>query len=275
MWNDLVKRYSSLVLRTHTPVEAITTDPSSSHPYTIKTSHGFVKARNVLHATNAFAPTLVPSLSGRLTGALAHMTAQRPGLSFPKTGGKRSWSVIYSPGFEYVTQRPDGADGAPGDLMIGGGFIRSKDQGMDQIGVWDDSRRDAFPTMHLWGSMGAVFQPNWGSGGEVKKAWTGILGFTGDTMPFVGRLPETKRLGAGSGSGQWIAAGFNGEGMVWTWLCGTAVAVMMLGRGDEELERGVGRPEGRLDRWFPVKELCVDKERLERADLKNLAGELM
>lgn len=211
------------------------------------------------------------------------MTAQSPGSGFePVCHGGRSWSVVYANGFDYVTQRPDGEDGSAGDLMLGGGLFRSKDEGLDQIGVWDDGRMDAFPLMHLRGSMATIFEPKWGVGGELKGAWTGIMGFTGDMLPFVGSLPsgldisrKTARGGFEEGaSGQWLAAGFNGEGMVWAWLSGVAVAVMMLGLEGEDLEEAVGRPGGRLDEWYPIEEVKVDKARLRRADLTNLAGEV-
>lgn len=113
------------------------------------------------------------------------------------------------------------------------------------------------------------------------KTWTGILGVTGDFVPFVGRVPvkyagKGFKSGSGGGlaaTGQWIAAGFCGEGMVWAWLAGTAVGVMIAGREDEELDKVVGRPGGRLDEWFP-RELGLEGGRLRRADLKNLAREV-
>ncbi|KND91692.1 hypothetical protein TOPH_03877 [Tolypocladium ophioglossoides CBS 100239] len=276
VWDDLVKRYHNLTIRTNTPVEAITVDHSLPHPFQVHSARGAINARHVFHATNGFAPHLVPCLRGRLTGVLGHMTAQRPGIHFPQSHGKRSWSIIYNQCFDYVTQRPDGEDGTPGDVMLGGGLFNSKEQGLDQIGVWDDSRMDAWPLMHIRGSLQTVFEPRWGAEGGLKKAWTGIMGFTGDMMPFVGRLPATKEdRPMDEGSGQWIAAGFNGDGMVWAWLCGTAAGVMVLGKEDEDLEVGNGRPGGKLAEWFPREEVAVDEARLKRAALKTLAGEVM
>jgi glycine/D-amino acid oxidase-like deaminating enzyme len=182
--------------------------------------------------------------------------------------------VIYYPGFDYISQLPDAADGTPGHLMIGGGFLRSKEQGLDQVGIWDDSRMDALPAMHLHGTMPAVFRPNWGSGAAVDMAWTGILDFTGDSLPLVGRLPSStaaKEIPGLHGSGEWISAGFNGEGMVWAWLCSTAAAVMILGLEEEDLKPGVGRPGGRLRDWFVKDVLAVNEKRLRRANLKNMA----
>lgn len=267
-WNDLLKRYPNLTISTHTPVSSITSNnDTTSAPYIVHTSRGPLRAKHILHATNGYTGHLNPALRGCLTGVIGHMTAQNPGSGFePVCHGGRSWSVVYANGFDYVTQRPDGEDGSAGDLMLGGGLFRSKDEGLDQIGVWDDGRMDAFPLMHLRGSMATIFEPKWGVGGELKGAWTGIMGFTGDMLPFVGRLPLA--------SGQWLAAGFNGEGMVWAWLSGVAVAVMMLGLEEEDLEEAVGRPGGRLAEWYPVEEVKVDEARLRRADLTNLAGEV-
>ncbi|KAH7133122.1 FAD dependent oxidoreductase-domain-containing protein [Dactylonectria estremocensis] len=267
VWDSLLQLFPSLTIMTQTAVEAVDHTPSSPYAYSVKTSRGTVKAGHVIHNTNAFAPQLIPSLRGSLTGALAHMSAQRPGDAFPASHGQLSWSIVYSPGFDYVTQRPDGDDGAPGDLMVGGGFFRSRESALDQMGVWDDARMDALPGMHIRGVMPTTFEPRWGSGGAVKKAWTGILGLTGDVMPLVGRVPGSAPQ---SGSGEWVAAGFNGEGMVWAWLSGTALAVMVLGKEGEELEKGVGRPGGKLAEWFP-QELKVDGGRLRRARLQNLA----
>ncbi|KAL7810753.1 FAD dependent oxidoreductase domain-containing protein [Trichoderma aethiopicum] len=284
LWHDLKTKYPSLTISTHTPVSSITPNASASHPYTVHTHRGRIRTRHVLHATNAYTGHLVPALRGCLTGVIGHMTAQKPGKDFaPVCHGGRSWSVMYGTGFDYVTQRPDGEDGQPGELMLGGGLFRSKEEGLDQIGVWDDGRVDAFPLMHLRGSMATVFEPRWGEGGKLEGAWSGIMGFTGDTLPFVGGLPagigngnggRENVGGVGDGFGEWIAAGFSGEGMVWAWLSGVAVGVMMMGREGEDVVEGEGRPGGRLAEWFPVEEVRVDGGRLRRARLENLANEV-
>ncbi|KAJ4015065.1 hypothetical protein NW752_006521 [Fusarium irregulare] len=266
LWNDLLERFPGLSINTHTPVEGVTKAGDGS--YTVSTSRGSIKARHVVHTTNAHAGQLLPKVRGSLCGAIAHMSAQRPGASFPSCHGNRSWSPIYNPGFDYVSQQPDKPDGTPGDLMIGGGFFRSRQEGIDQIGVWDDSQTHVLPQIHIRGVMPSIFEPQWGEGSSLVKAWTGIIGFTGDLMPFVGRAPSSA---AKKDSGEWIAAGFSGEGMVWAWLCGTALAVMVLGKEDEKLEDGIGRPGGKLKDWFPQELLSVDDARLRRADIANMA----
>ncbi|KFA74729.1 hypothetical protein S40288_03948 [Stachybotrys chartarum IBT 40288] len=289
LWHHLMTTHApNLTLSTHTPVTSVSRGGDDKNDkdgrYLVQTPRGNLRARHVLHATNGFAPQLVPSLVGVVGGSHAEMTAQRPGDDFPRCHGQRSWSVIYRPGFDYITQRPDGPGGEMGDLMVGGGFFRSKEQGMDVLGVYDDSYTDAFPVMHLYGCMPTVFQPNWGAGSAMKKSWSGIVALTGDTLPLVGRLPSSDPAAPSrqpatasslkAGSGEWVSAGYNGEGMVWAWLCGSAVAVMMAGEEDNDVAPGLGRPGGRLTEWFPVEELAVNAARLKRADLKNLADVL-
>lgn len=284
IWKQLTEQFPQLSIHGDTVVDNIeSSSDAASYPYTIHTSRGTIQARHILHATNAYTTHLLPRLRTCLTGGRGQMTAIKAGSSFPLTHGKRSWSLIYSPGFDYVTQRPDSADGSAGDIMLGGGFLRSSKQGIDQVGIWDDSKNDALPLMHIRGSLATLFEPRWGGGeggGALKKAWTGIMGFTGDMIPFVGSVPESisrrgVKAGRSGGGGEWIAAGFNGHGMVWAWLSGTAAAVMMLGKEEEELAKGVGRPGGRLSEWFPREVVVLDERRLRRADLKNLADEAM
>ncbi|KAJ6610226.1 FAD dependent oxidoreductase [Mycena sp. CBHHK59/15] len=88
--------------------------------------------------------------------------------------------------------------------------------------------------------------------GRVMKLWTGILGISADDRPWVGRLPakvtgrsspqprssSRHRLGIDLNSpygarglappGEWIAAGYSGEGMVHAFLSGKALARMVL-----------------------------------------------
>lgn len=293
VWHQLLAEFpATLALETHTPVtDILATSPSSgaeeSHPYTLQTPRGPIQARHVIHATNAHASHLVPGLRRKIIPAKAHMSAQRPGDQFPADhGAHRSWSVIYGGGFDYVTQlRPDGDAGQPqssqgGDLMVGGGFFRTLKRGIDMLAVSDDGggSLDGLTLAHVAGILPAVFSPEyWGTGGGVKKAWSGILGFTGDLLPLVGRLDDAvtgrKVSSSSSSSGEWVVAGFSGEGMAWSWMSGTALGIIVSGREDEELPAVPGQPAGKLEEWFPW-ELYVSKERLKRADLRNLTGHL-
>ncbi|KAH8179008.1 FAD dependent oxidoreductase domain-containing protein [Sarocladium implicatum] len=283
IWNDLLKKQPNNVsISTHTMVEAVTVDPRATR-YTqrVKTSRGTINARHVLHATNGYAPCLVPSLTSCLSGFTGTMTAQRPGEGFPVQNPERSWGIAHDPDFEYITQlTPDEKKGEKqGLLMVGGAFTRSQQQGLDTVGTWDDSiQSDPLVHMFLGGCMETVFE-GWGKGGGIVSSWTGILGMTGDQMPLVGRLDAKRRDNHTPAEdtvapGQWICAGYSGEGMVLAWLSATAVAIMMLGLDDKEIEGGNGMPGGKLKDWFPKEEFGLDEARLRRAQLTRLMERL-
>lgn len=292
LWRRLLDQFpDSLTVETGTAVETVEVrdgDGDPRYPYVLSTNRGQIIARHVVHATNAFASQLVPGLRGKASGALCHMTAQRPGEDFPEDdSGKRSWSVIFNQGFDYITQRPKVSEKQRGELMVGGGFFQSGKQGMDMFGDYDDSKTDTMTLMHLEGVMPTVF--NWGAeaqGRRIIKAWSGIVGFSGDMMPLVGRLDPrlTKRKVAGRNGGivskadkvkpgEWIAAYFCGDGMVWAWRCGTAVGIMLAGSEEEDLPLEPGRPAGRLEEWFPP-ELYANWARVKTLDIADLADEL-
>ncbi|KAH4188124.1 hypothetical protein HBH70_123240 [Parastagonospora nodorum] len=283
IWERLLNEFpKTLAIETNTPVESISVpnDAPSNFPYAVQTARGTVFARHVVHATNGFASQLVPGLRKKIVGARAHMSAQAPGLSFPRCNGMRSWSVIYNGGFDYISQRPSTPEEAQGDVMLGGGFMRSSKQGVDQLGIYDDGAAlDPLTVSHIAGIFPAVFHPKWGAGAELKNAWSGILGMTGDLVPFVGRLDgrltqrDVKSKDGAGRRGEWIAAGWCGEGMIWAWLCGTGLGIMIAGSENDDVEETSGRPGGRLADWFPD-ELRVSVKRLRSADVANLANRI-
>jgi glycine/D-amino acid oxidase-like deaminating enzyme len=287
IWKKLLDEFpKTLFIETGTPVVTVNTERTDSErPYRTTTSRGTIRSRHVVHATNAFAGHLIPGLRGKMTSLLAHMSSQRPGKDFPDLNGQRSWSILYaSHGFDYVTQRPT-KDGVPGDILLGGGFMQTGKQGMDMIGVFDDSKLDGLTVSHNLGIMPAVFEPNWGaeSEGKPRKVWCGVVAVAGDARPLVGRLDtrvtgrkppaKAKTTNAGQGGvepGEWIAAGFMGNGMVWAWLSGTAVGIMLAGSEDDQLPLKPGIPAGRLKDWMPG-DLLPTYERVNKMDIADLA----
>ena len=287
IWKDLLTDFAdTLSVETNTPVESISLPENApkGYPYALQTARGTVHVRHVVHATNAFASHFVPGLRNKIVGARAHMSAQQPGNLFPDSRGMRSWSVIYGDAFDYISQRPSASDGTHGDLMIGGGFMRSLKQGVDQVGLYDDgSALEPLTVSHISGIFPAIFHPKWGMDGALKQAWSGIIGLTGDSLPFVGRLEKkltgrnllTQDISSESKGqcGEWVAAGFAGEGMIWAWLSGVALGIMIAGTEEEDVEGTPGRPGGKLADWFP-KELLVSNSRLRTADVTNLAKQM-
>lgn len=290
LWRKLLDEFPGvLAIETGTTVEEVKVNDQSARsskledaglfPYAVVTSRGQILARHVVHATNAHTSQLVPGLRGKGTPILCHMTAQRAADYFPDKDGSRSWSVIFGQGFDYVTQRPTG------ELMIGGGFFQGPKQGMDLMGVSDDTKIDALTVMHLEGVMSTLFDPGYkveGRGARVIKAWSGAIGVVPDFMPLVGRLDpritsrkikQDSKAGGQVQPGEWISAYFCGDGMVWAWLCGVALGTMLAGSEDEDLPAEHGRPAGKLADWFPS-ELYAGWERLKGMDIVDLADAL-
>ncbi|KAI0136940.1 FAD dependent oxidoreductase-domain-containing protein [Xylariales sp. AK1849] len=282
VWKDLLIKFDgALSIETETMVTDILPVTEKDSTYQVVTSRGTIRCDHVVHATNGFASQFIRGFRGKMTSILAHMSAQRPGKQFPDHNGSRSWSVVYGKAYDYVTQRPS-TNGVQGDIILGGGFDRGRNQGIDQVGRYDDSSAgmDALTVNHIGNIFPTVFTPHWGDdqeGGRMKKVWTGIVAVTGDMLPFVGRLdpkltgrkPKSTRSRAGVPVGEWVSAGYCGDGMVWAWLSGTALGIMLVGSEREKLPEIPGRPAGRVEDWFPH-ELMPTLKRVKKADLASL-----
>lgn len=240
--------------------------------FIVTTPRGEIRTRHVVHASNAHVAHLVPGFRSRVYPLCGQMSAQAPPEGFPYQGDRRSWSFDYDVGFDYLTQLPRRyRGGKPGDgaeMMFGGGFAQTKWGGMDSMGVSSDAELNAEATKHLSERLGLSFQgADEGKGYEfrVKSMWTGSMGFSVDMLPWVGKLPESMTGRAGSEGAEWVSAAYSGEGMVNAWLCGKALAMMMLGEEEETRE------------WFP-EEMGISEKRMETSvleryvDVAGLAG---
>lgn len=224
IFGELLEKYSDrLSIEAQTPVTDI--EPGQGGNYTIKTPRGTIQTKTIIHATNGYASHLLPGLRGPLFPCRGQMTAQTPTPVAEKYAGKRSWSLTYDAGFDYVIQSPSG-----NEIMAGGGLAQAYDHGMGELANTDDSVNSVLALAHLGGAMNAVFGigPETAMTAGVKSAWTGVMGFTSDGLPLIGRLP--REASGREGEGEWISAGFNGYGMVNAWLCGKNVAERVLGR---------------------------------------------
>lgn len=226
--------------------------PCPAHPehYLVCTPRGNILTRYIVHTTNAHAAHLLPGLRGLVFPVRGHMSAQQP--TAPLDTLARSYTFLWAEGFDYLTQLHPG-----GTVLLGGGLFQSGAMGFGEIGERDDSGVSVFASAHIAGILGVVT----GRPGDVRVdcVWTGTMGYTPDGMPWVGAVPE--RLAGGRtrprAGGEWVAAGFCGEGMVNAWLCGEAVGRMVCGEGDT----GLPRP------------MLLTEERVQSADLMDLARE--
>jgi hypothetical protein len=69
--------------------------------------------------------------------------------------------------------------------MLGGGWARGSNEGIDALGNATDDENTIYETAYLGGLLPALF-PSLVQGVTVEQAWTGTLGFSVDSLPWVG-----------------------------------------------------------------------------------------
>lgn len=101
--------------------------------------------------------------------------------------------------FDYMIQRP--TDGKP--LIFGGRDLLHARSLAGVIGDTDDSNITPEIQEGLK-DFPIKYMKDWGPDVSVRHAWSGIMGFTADELPFVGQVPGLP--------GQYVAAGYTGHG---------------------------------------------------------------
>jgi glycine/D-amino acid oxidase-like deaminating enzyme len=324
------KKGSEKLYTVHTPLGQIRT------PHVVHATNGYAAHllapmrqkilpwRGTMSAQRPGTSYQSPSPSSSSTTTSTASIPKTPKPFPPGTLSHVFWPGELEYGFDYLTQLPDGEH----ELMFGGAALHEKD-----LGNADDRTYNAHTAMHLSGALSVLFgERNWGAekrleqeeeggeeihqqtgvGGEagsdersakgewfegrVKALWSGIMGYSVDGVPWVGRLPSrisgrippplpalTKKRSQVSTSsvftndkrqdielgnekknkgwsiaepGEWISAGYTGEGMVHAWLSGKALAHMIL--NDEDA----------IGAWFP-EIMRVDVKRWKKARLEG------
>jgi glycine/D-amino acid oxidase-like deaminating enzyme len=238
-----------LNLQTNTPAPKI---EKTDEDWVVTTSRGSIHADKVVLATNGYTARLLPEMQGVIVPLRGHVTAHRPGQNMSKQGLSTTYSFIYTDGYDYMIPRPAGTT-FDGDIVIGGGLTKAVECGLMEYGTTDDTSMDPTVSKYLEDSTPTFFGEHWGSDdpeGRVRKAWSGIMGYSADGFPFLGEVPGNRGL--------WTAASFQGHGMVLCFSAALAVTKMMIGKDGEE-----------LDGWLP-KVYRITKERMG----KRFAGRL-
>jgi hypothetical protein len=224
--------------------------------------------------------------------------------------------------------------------MFGGGLTQGRHSDSDffeEIGNVDDGKCSPRISRYLREALERYFVVKSELGKELKShngeaeagdedtrviaEWSGILGFSVDNMPWVGRLPEkvsgrvaqkdremniydtVKQTADDVGlevpsrttssdsvtqellsshrlapPGEWIAAGYSGEGMVHAWMCGKALAFMVLGLDNGPISshdaQRQGEGESWLREWFPDV-FRVTEKRWRHSQIENLFASIV
>jgi glycine/D-amino acid oxidase-like deaminating enzyme len=214
------------------------------------------------------------------------MTAQMPPTEMGKSPfDKQPWTgahsfVIYPSNsmfvFDYLTQQRAEMDKKAkrptpqGEIMLGGGFA-SNTKYIEDVGNVDDRSWNLDTAEYLAGALSKSFKvAGNGDTEQVKSTWSGIIGASSDEMPWIGRVPESvsgrktpqnggRREQGMAAPGEWIAAGYSGEGMVHAWSSGRALAEMV----------GVGG-RGSIPEAFRMKE-----ERWKQTGIEDMIARLL
>lgn len=276
MYSRLLQKHDGrFSLETHTPVSSVTRQPDMPYPYQLETPRGTLHAKKVIHCTNGYSAYLTPSLAGKLFPFRGTMSCQAPGPSFPRMGSDASWNLLekarYDPetrvltaGLYYAQQNPK-----TGDIWVGGEVQR-----VDELISSDDSVVSPRARENILSVLPRIWRGMEPTGASSSQVWSGVMGFTADGLPLVGKL--TSKMTGRAGDGEWIAAGFNGHGMDKCWLTGEAITRMVLhGTAPESFPAPYLLSEERFDRLtaeaaveslFRDVEIKSDSRKLGHAD---------
>jgi glycine/D-amino acid oxidase-like deaminating enzyme len=163
-------------LQTTTPATSLKQRKDGT--WVVCTPRGDLQANKVVLATNGYTAHIFPSFQGTIVPLRGHVTAHRPGSNMPRAGLGNTYSFIYEGGYEYMISRPPGT-AFEGDIVIGGGLTKGREDGLYEYGTTHDDTVDADIMAYLHNSTGDYFQDNWGEDdpqGRVRKQWTvGVL----------------------------------------------------------------------------------------------------
>jgi glycine/D-amino acid oxidase-like deaminating enzyme len=181
------------------PVRAIT--PVGDH-YRVETEGRQIETGQVVVATGAHLPKLIPALNRYVRPVRAQMLATEPAASHIRV-------PAYSHAGEfYIRQAPSG------EVLLGGARHRHADE---ETGYRDATTHAVQYDLEQY--LDAHFP--WARGLDVTQRWSGTMGFSPDGLPVVGTVPEQP--------GNVWATGFTGHGMSYGFRMGQLLAALALG----------------------------------------------
>ncbi|KAF2420128.1 FAD dependent oxidoreductase [Tothia fuscella] len=214
-----------LSIEANTPVTDVQYLPDLrvSHPYALRTPRGNIYARQVVYCTNGYTSHLLPELRGRLFPKRATMTVQDLIGLAPNRGDSTSWNLHqkarYDPNIDAIL---NGSYYLQQNANSGFFFFGGEAQIAHTALTSDDTNASAVSVQHLVDKLSEFFGIEHENNDALVSSWSGIMGFTPDSLPLAGKLPSSITLR--DGDGEWIAAGFNGGGMCLCWRVGEAIA---------------------------------------------------
>lgn len=200
-------------LQTNTPAISMSCYPGAG--VFINTPRGKIHASQVVHANNAYVGGLLPEYKQNIIpckGICCRITVPE-GTIAPLLNdsyiNREADKTLH-----YLIPRPDGS------IIVGGAQAtfkwNHKEQWYNSI---DDSALIDTAKDYYEGYMQRTFRGWENSGAKVDNIWTGVMGYSYDSNPHVGVVPDRE--------GQFIVAAWNGHGMPCIWLSGREIAKMV------------------------------------------------
>ncbi|MBD1866738.1 FAD-binding oxidoreductase [Cyanobacteria bacterium FACHB-471] len=171
----------------------------------VRTPRGEIRAKFVVHATNAYVRHLRPVLKDLIIPVRGQVMVTEP---VPPLW---NFDWITNHGYEYCLQRPDGR------IVLGGMRWRSPTH---EWNIEDDRQIEPAVSEGLRTFLPDHFEAL--RNVQIGQEWTGIMGFSPDDNPLVGELPGYP--------GEYIIAGYSGHGMPIAFGAGRAIAQLITGQ---------------------------------------------
>lgn len=185
-----------------TPVEGPVPAPGDGE---LVTPDGSVAARHVVVAADGALPALVPQYDGRVRARRLHMVATEP------INERLIEPMVYSRwGYEYLQQRPDGR-------VLAGGF-----GDLDGPDSYTDSDSGS---PRIWDRIEQFLREDISVEAAVTHHWAGVVGYSDDSLPYVGEVPGRPGL--------YVAGGYSGAGNVPGFVAGEELADTIAGVAGE------------------------------------------
>lgn len=179
--------------------------------FIVETTRGKIHADKVIHANNAYVSGLLPEYAKNIVpckGIACHIAVPE-GTKAPLLNNSyinRTEDNTLS----YLIGRSDGS------IVVGGAsakFRPFKEQWYNNV---DDTTLIDAAKDFYHDYMQRTYNGWENSGAAIRQIWTGVMGYSYDSHPHIGSVPNKP--------GQYIIAGFNGHGMPVIWLTSKGLA---------------------------------------------------
>jgi gamma-glutamylputrescine oxidase len=114
-------------------------------------------------------------------------------------------------GYEYLQQRPDGR-------ILAGGF-----SDLDGDASYTD---DETGNPLVWDRVERYLRDELGTKARITHRWTGVVGYSDDSLPYVGEVQGRPGL--------YVSGGYSGHGNVPGFMCGRDIADTIAGDSPEQ-----------------------------------------